>query len=312
MQAKDYYQILGVSRNATPEEIKKAYRRLVLKYHPDRNKSKGAEEKFKEINEAYAVLGDSQKRKEYDLLGSAFHQQYSTEDIFRDFDIGDIFKDLGFDTGDFFSYIFGGRRKKQRETFGDFFQYRTHPGPFSRRGYQQAQIKGPDLIYELAITLEEAMQGAEKDISYKRGGKIEKMTVKIPKGVDTGKKLRLGAKGELGPTGIPGDLYIKIRVLEHPLFKRHGDDLHLDKAITFSQATLGSTIDVPTLGGKTLSVKIPPGTQSNTKFRLKGHGMPRLNSSGSGDLYARILIQVPTHLKPEQRKLIEELARFGI
>lgn len=311
MRAKDYYQILGVSRNATQEEIKKAYRHLVLKYHPDRNKSKEAEEKFKEINEAYAVLGDPQKRKEYDLLGSAFHQQYSTEDIFRDFDIGDIFRDLGFDTGDLFSYIFGGRRKSKRD-FGDFFQYHTHPGPFSRKRYEQAQIKGPDLIYELAITLEEAMQGVEKDISYERGGKREKITVKIPKGIDTGKKLRLVGKGELGPTGIPGDLYIKIRVLEHPLFKRQGDDLYIDRAITFSQAALGSTIDVPTLAGKILSVKVPPGTQPNKKFRLKGQGMPRLNASGSGDLYVRILIQVPTYLRPEQRRLIEELAHFGI
>jgi len=311
MQAKDYYQILGVPRNAPQEEIKKRYRHLVLKYHPDRNKTKEAEEKFKEINEAYAVLGDPEKRRQYDLLGSAFHQQYSTEDIFRDFDIGDIFKDLGFDTEGLFSHIFGGRRKSKRD-FGDFFQYHTYPGPFSRRRYEQTQIKGPDLVYELTITLEEAMQGTEKTISYKRSGKAEKIMVKIPKGIDTGKKLRLAAKGELGPTGIPGDLYIKIRVLEHPLFKRKGNDLYLNRAITFSQATLGSTLDVTTLGGKTLSVKVPPGTQPNTKFRLKGHGMPRLNGSGSGDLYVCIIIQVPAHLTPEQRKLMKELSRLGI
>ena len=310
MQAKDYYQILGIPRNATQDEIKRAYRQLVLKYHPDKNKSKEAEEKFKEINEAYAVLSDPEKRRQYDLLGSAFHQQYSTEDIFRDFDIGDILKDLGFDTEGLFSYIFGGR-KKSKWGFGDFFQYHNYTEPFYRRRCEQAPTKGPDLIYELAITLEEAMRGTKKAISYMRGGKVENITVKIPPGIDTGKKLRLASKGEVGPTGIPGDLYIKIKVLEHPLFKREGDDLYLDKKITFSQATLGSEVEVPTLDGKNLILKIPPGTQSNTKFRLRGYGMPRLNAPGRGDLYVRVIIQVPKYLTPEQQRLIKELARLG-
>ncbi|MCD6320583.1 MAG: DnaJ domain-containing protein [Candidatus Desulfofervidaceae bacterium] len=307
---KDYYEILGVPKNATQEEIKRAYRRLALKYHPDRNKSKEAEEKFKEINEAYAVLGDPEKRRQYDAMGAAgFHQRYTTEDIFRNFDIGDLFKDLGFGTDDLFSYLFGHKpRGTRRGPFG------AHTGPFAG-GYEHPRrtpVRGPDLIYELPISLEEAAKGGEKTIAYERSGRQEKIVVKIPPGVKTGQKLRLAGKGEFGPTGLAGDLYIKIRVMEHSLFKREGDDLYIDRTITFSQAALGATVNVPTLEGKTLEVKIPPGTQSHTKLRLKGYGMPRLKEGGRGDLYVRVIVQVPKYLTPEQRKLIEELARLGL
>ena len=301
---KDYYQILGVSRNATQEEIKHAYRRLALKYHPDRNKSKEAEEKFKEINEAYAVLSDPQKRQQYDAMGAGFHQQYTTEDIFRDFDIGDIFKDFGFSTEDFFSYIFGGRpRKTRRVYFGT--------GPFGYEQPRQTPVKGPDLIYELPISLEEAASGSEKTIAYERNGKQERITIKIPRGVNTDQKLRIAGKGKLGPTGIPGDLFVKIRVLEHPLFKREGDNLYINRTISFSQAALGTTIHVPTLEGKTLEVKVPPGTPSHTKLRIKGQGMPSLKG-GRGDLFVQVIIQVPKYLTSEQRELIEKLARLGL
>jgi len=301
---KDYYEILGVPRNATQEEIKRAYRRLVLKYHPDRNKSKEAEEKFKEINEAYAVLSDPEKRRQYDAMGAAFHERYTTEDIFRGFDIGDLFKDLGFDTEDFFSYIFGRGARTTRRGY-------TYTDPFSYVRTRHAPVKGPDLIYEMTITLEEAAKGGEKTIAYERGGKTERIIVKIPPGVKTGQKLRLARKGEYSPTGEPGDLYIRIRVLEHPFFKREGDDLYIDRGITFTQAALGTTINVPTLNGKTLEVKIPPGTQSHTKLRLRGYGMPKLGG-GRGDLYVRVLLQVPKYLTPDQRKLLEQLARLGL
>jgi len=304
MKVKDYYEILGVPRNATQEEIKRAYRRLVLKYHPDRNKSKEAEEKFKEINEAYAVLSDPEKRRQYDAMGAAFHEHYTTEDIFRGFDIGDLFKDLGFDTEDFFSYIFGRGARAGRRSY-------TYSDPFSYVRARHAPVKGPDLIYELAITLEEAAKGGEKTIAYERGGRQERIVVKIPPGVKTGQKLRLAGKGEYGPSGIAGDLYIKIRILDHPLFIREGDDLYIDRTITFTQAALGTTINVPTIDGKTLEVKIPPGTQPNTKLRLKGYGMPKL-SGGRGDLYVKVLIQVPRYLTSEQKRLLEELARLGL
>jgi len=304
---KDYYEILGVPRNATQEEIKRAYRRLVLKYHPDRNKSKEAEEKFKEINEAYAVLSDPEKRRQYDAMGAAgFHQQYTTEDIFRNFDIGDLFKDIGFSTDDLFSFLFGGHRGTRQGGF------RYHTGPFGYEHPRSSPVKGPDLIYELALSLEEAAKGGEKTIAYERGGRTEKIVVKIPPGVKTGQKLRLAGKGEFGPTGLAGDLYIKIRVMDHPIFKREGDDLYVDRVITFSQAALGTTVRVPTLDGKTLEVKIPPGTQSHTKLRLRGHGMPRLKEGGKGDLYVRVIVQIPRYLTDEQRKLVEELAKLGL
>jgi len=301
---KDYYQILGVPRNATQEEIKRAYRRLVLKYHPDRNKSKEAEEKFKEINEAYAVLSDPKKRQQYDAMGASFHQQYTTEDIFRDFDIGDIFKDFGFSTEDFFSYIFGGKPRRAKRVY-----FRT--GPFDYEQPRRTPVKGPDLIYELPISLEEAARGGEKTIAYERGGKQERITIKIPCGINTGQKLRIAGKGELGPTGIPGDLFVRIKVLEHPLFKREGDHLYINRTISFSQAALGTTIHVPTLEGKTLEVKVPPGTPSHTKLRVKGQGMPSLKG-GRGDLFVQVIIQVPKYLTPEQKRLIEELARLGL
>ncbi len=303
---KDYYKILGIPRNATQEEIKKAYRRLVLKYHPDRNKTKEAEEKFKEINEAYAVLGDPEKRRQYDAMGAAsFHQQYSTEDIFRNFDVGDLFKDLGFSTDDLFSFLFGHKR-------GVSGHFRYHTGSFGYEHPRSSPVKGPDLIYEMAISLEEAAKGGEKTIAYERSGKQEKIVVRIPPGVKDGQKLRLAGKGEFGPTGLAGDLYIKIRLMPHPIFKREGDDLYIDKTITFSQAALGTKVHVPTLEGKTLEVKIPPGTQSHTKLRLRGHGMPRLRAGGRGDLFVRVIVQIPRYLTEEQRRLIEELAKLGL
>jgi curved DNA-binding protein len=203
---KDYYEILGVSKNATPEEIKRAFRRLALKYHPDRNKSKEAEERFKEINEAYAVLSDPQKRRQYDTMGAGFHQQYSTEDIFRNFDIGDIFKDFGFSTDDFFTHLFGGqvgRRKRGFDPFRSSF--------FGEQYQRQTPAKGTDLIYELAISLEEAARGGEKTIAYEHEGKQERISLKIPPGINTGQKLRVPAKGGLGPSGVRGNLYVKIR-----------------------------------------------------------------------------------------------------
>ena len=320
---KDYYTLLGVSKTATADEIKKAYRQLALKYHPDRNKgNKEAEEHFKEINEAYAVLSDQEKRHQYDMFGAeGFRQRYSQEDIFQGFDIGDVLKDFGVGTSDIFSVLFGGggrgRGRVRYSTYGGPFGQQA-PGAggadfsdyFARGGAAPSQ--GRDTITDLTITLEEAAKGAEKLISLQRDGKVEKIAVKIPLGIDTGKKLRVAGKGESGPGGTrAGDLYVTVNVQKHPLFTREGADIYIDQEINFSQASLGTTIEVPTLNG-IKKVKIPAGTSGNTKLRLKGEGMPHLKGRGKGDAYVRIVIKVPKKLNSKQRELVEGLAKEGL
>lgn len=320
----DYYKILGVEKNATLDEIKKKYRQLALKYHPDRNKgSKEAEEKFKAINEAYAVLSDPEKRKQYDMFGSSgFHQRYSQEDIFRGFDIGDIFKDFGFTTEDIFSNIFGRRSRQKRAS-----KAQTR-GPFEAMGYGFEEIfgrhggvdtggteslKGLDLTAEIYISLEEAARGATKEITTTRGPKRDTITVKIPAGISDGKKLRLAQKGEPSPHGgPPGDLYLVVRVREHPMFRRQDDDLYFEKEIKLSEALLGTSIEVPTLLNGTRRIKVPPGTQSGAKIRLRGTGIPRLGGAGRGDTYVVIKVRIPTALNKRQKELIESLAAEGL
>ncbi len=313
MSGRDYYQLLGVSRSASPEEIKKAYRKLALKYHPDRNKGdKGAEAKFKEMSEAYAVLSDPEKKKQYDMFGAdGFHKRFTQEDIFRDFDFGSIFKEFGFGTGgrgpNIFSQIFGGPGQAQYRGGGPF------ESAYGGYGGQPQGMRGQDLVYELSVTLEEAATTTDKVISYQVGGRHEKVSVKVPAGISTGKKLRLSGKGQPGSYGGPnGNLYIQIRVLNHPLFKREGDDLILNREIKFSEALLGTEIEVPTIDKKTLRLKIPPGTQSNAKFRLKGHGMPHMNRGGRGDEYVHVTIAIPKKPNKKQKALAEELSEVGL
>lgn len=318
---KDYYKVLGVSKNATLDEIKKAYRKLALEYHPDRNKgNKEAEEKFKEINEAYAVLSDPEKRRQYDTFGAeGFRQRFSQEDIFQGFDIGDILKDFGFGTSDIFSTLFGGGKRKgfRYSTFtGPFGQYSTGDEGFDAADYfargGAGPAKGRDTIYDLTITLEDAARGTEKLIAIRRNGKVEQIAVKMPPGIDTGKKLRIAGKGERGAgSGPPGDLYVRVQVQNHPLFRREGDNIYIDQEITFSEAVLGTTIEVPTLNG-IKEVKVPPGTSGNTKLRLKGEGIPHLKGKGKGDAYIRIFIKVPKNLTSKQKELIQSLAKEGV
>lgn len=304
MSEKDYYKILGVSQNASDEDIKKAYRKLAMKYHPDKTKGdKKAEEKFKKISEAYAVLSDKEKRQQYDTFGATgFQQRFSQEDIFKGFDFGDIFKEFGFGGTSFF----GGKGSGLRFSF-------TNGDPFGAHPRQQAQIKGADLVYELPLTLQEVAQGTSKTLSFQHGGRSEKMTVKIPKGMTSGKKLRLAGKGEPSPYGgPPGDLYIKAKVIDDPLYSVKGNDLYLQREIKLSDALLGTSISVPTLDGKELSLKIPPGTKHKTKLRLAGHGLPRMNDKGRGDLYVNIHVNMPRNLTGKQRRLIEQLAEAGL
>jgi len=343
MVEKDYYQILGVPRNASQEEIKRAYRRLVLKYHPDRNPgNKEAEEKFKEISEAYDVLRDPQKRAIYDHYGHAGLNSQGVRTTFRDFD--DIFSTFS-------------------EIFDEFFGFRP-----SRRKVPET---GADLRYDLEISLEEAVYGVEKEITinkktscpfcdgsgvqpgYKpqvcdfchgrgqvyethgffkigttcprcggegylilnpckrcegRGWVKEKKTIKlrIPPGVDSGTRLRIEGEGEPGLYGgSPGDLYVVIHVKSHPFFVRRGDDILCEVPISFVQATLGDEIEVPTLKG-TQRIKIPPGTQPGHIFRLKQMGVPHLNRSGCGDQLVRVIVKVPTNLTQRQMELLKE------
>ena len=304
MSGKDYYKILGVDKSASPEAIKKAYRKLALKYHPDHNEGdKAAEAKFKDLNEAYAVLKDSEKRKQYDMFGAeGFQNRYSQEDIFRDFDLGSIFEEFGFGKFDRgqggFNRMFGGG-----------------PGRRGFDGFQQQprRMKGRDLIYELPMTLEELMSTSQKSITYQSNGRQEQVSVKVPAGMKDGQKLRLQGKGQPGPNGGPsGDLYIKIKEMPHPLYRRENSDLYFKKKIPFSLAVLGGETEVSTLDHKVLKLKIPPGTQDSSKFRLKNLGLPSYNGRERGNAYVEIAIEVPKELTEDQRELMNSLADVNL
>ena len=304
--AEDYYQLLGVKKDASATDIKKAYRKLAMKYHPDHTKGdKSAEEQFKKISEAYAVLSDKKKRKEYDTFGAeGFQQRFSQEDIFRGFDFGDIFREFGFG-GDFFSGR--GRGSGTRFNFGG-------GGPFgSQAGQQQARMKGADLVYEIALTLKEVATGTSKTISLQHQGYSEKVTVKVPKGLISGKKLRLAGKGSPSPLGGPaGDLFIQSKVLNDSVYKAENHDLHMNQELKLSEIILGTSISVPTLDDKQLNLKIPPGTKPGTKMRMSGHGLPHMKGGKKGDLYLKIQLKLPKNLTDEQKELIDKLAATGM
>ena len=304
MAETDYYKMLGVKKTASENEIKKAYRKLAMKYHPDHTKGdKSAEETFKKISEAYAVLSDKEKRKQYDTFGSAgFQQRYSQEDIFKGFDFESVLSEMFGGSG-----RFGGGGRGMRFSFdGD--------GPFgSYQRQQQAHPKGSDLEYELPLTLEEVAAGTQKIISFQHKGRSEKITVKIPKGMISGKKLRIAGKGEPSPYGgLAGDLYIKSKVLDNSIYDVQAQDLYINRDIKLSEAILGTNISVPTLSGKELKLKIPAGTKHKTKMRLSGHGIPHMHGKGQGDLYVRIHVNMPKRLTKKQKGLIEQLAKVGL
>jgi molecular chaperone DnaJ len=356
MAKDDYYDLLGVTKKATEEELKKAYRKKAVQYHPDKNPgNKEAEEMFKKVSEAYEVLKDPEKRAAYDRYGHAafqgggggargpaggFHDPY------------DIFREVFGQGGGIFEEMFGGG------------------------GRDAGRRDGADLRYDLEITLEEAARGVEKEISFRKlvscehchgsgsepgtkrvtcptcrgagqvrrsggiivftqtcptcggsGVKIEKpcsvcrgegrvpkttkLSVRIPPGVDTGSRLRSAGNGEAAASGgSPGDLYVVLSVKEHELFERQGDDLFCEIPIKFTLATLGGSIEVPTLSGRA-SLKIPAGTQSGTTFRLRDRGMPSLRGGRHGDELIRVHVEVPTSLAADQRKILEEFARVS-
>jgi curved DNA-binding protein len=312
----DYYKILGVSRDASPEEIKKAYRQLALKNHPDRTKGdKEAEERFKQISEAYAVLSDKEKRQQYDTFGDAgFQQRYSQEDIFRNFDMGSILREFGFNFGTAAGGA-GGFRTMGGAPFGAFFHENGggHCGQGGCQGGHASSIKGDDLYMELPVTLEEVLTGVDKTISLRLGSQTERVAVKVPAGIDQGKKLRVSGKGSPSPNGgLPGDLYLQIKVESHSIFSRDDSDLIIEKQIPFSKAALGTIIPVTTLDGRELQVKVPAGIQTNSRLRLKDKGLPSGPLGPRGDLYVKIMVEIPKTLTDQQRELIAKLAETGM
>jgi molecular chaperone DnaJ len=361
-EKRDYYEILGVEKTADKKDIKKAYRKLAMKYHPDVSEDPESAEKFKEISEAYAVLYDEEKRNTYDQYGHAGMGGFSQEDIFNNINFEDIFRGFGF----------GGSSGGGFETIFDLFGFGG-----GRRNQPQ---KGDDILYDLKISLEEAASGLEKDIEvyHKKTcpvcngtraepgteaktcptcggsgqvrhvnntplgqfatirpcnhchgeGKIienpckecrgkgiikQKNTIhiNIPPGVEDGSRLRVSEEGDVGKRGGPaGDLYVMIRVKPHQKFQREGANLIYKMPISFVQASLGDTIEVPTLDGA-VDLKIPSGTQTGTSFRIKGHGMPHLRWNGKGNLYVKVKIVTPRKLSPKQKELQQEFAEIS-
>jgi curved DNA-binding protein len=304
MDYKDYYKILGVERKASEEEIRKAYRKLAMQYHPDRNPNdKQAEERFKEINEAYQVLSDAEKRAHYDRLGSDY-SQWQQRGAPGDFNWGDYAS--GFPGGVRVEYsgdiddLFGGAGG-----FSDFFRTifgREAPGAATgtrTRSRQQQQPRGYQ--QELEITLQEAYEGTTRLLQ--TDGKQKQ--VRIPAGVRTGSKVRVPG---VAPNGL--DLYLIIDVKDDPRFERRGSDLHTTASTDVFTAILGGEAEIETLSGK-LKLTVPAGTQPEQVFRLAGRGMPTVkNANEKGDLYVRLKVQIPKYLSPKQRELLEEASRI--
>ena len=314
VQFRDYYETLGVSKTATDDEIRKAFRKLARKHHPDVNKDKAtAEEKFKQINEAYEVLGDPEKRKKYDELGANWNQPGGFQPPpnwggqsgggFRRYTPGEgggiDFEFGGTGFSDFFEAFFGGGGRQAG--FGG--------SPFGQR--QRSAERGSDVEADIMVTLEEALHGSKRPISLRRGNsnKVESYQVKIPKGVHEGQRIRLAGQGEAGAGGgTSGDLFLRVRLARHPDFNVEGNDLIHEVKLPPWRAALGGELQVPTLGGHA-RLKIPPGTQGGQRFRLRGHGLPTAAET-RGDLFVEVQIQIPTKLSEREREIWNELAKL--
>jgi DnaJ-class molecular chaperone len=327
MEFKDYYSTLGVAKTATEKEIKTAFRKLARKHHPDVNPGdKAAEARFKELNEAYEVLGEPEKRKKYDELGANWRMY---EQAGAGAGAGS-----GFPGGGEWNVNFGGGQgggfrtmteEQMREMFGegdpfsDFFHTffggaapAEEPGPRGRAGRGRGARKGRDVEHELELGLEDAYQGAMRRFSIKHDGHARTVDVRIPPGVSDGSRVRVAGEGEHGSGGAPaGDLYLRIRIAPHPRFERKGKDLYTRVSVPLTTAVLGGEVEVKTLSGKSLRLKIPPTTQNGQVFRLKGHGMPAVGKPNEpGDLYATVDVQVPRELTPEERAHYEALQKL--
>lgn len=294
----DYYKLLGVARNASADEIQKAYRKLARKYHPDVNPDKGAKEKFQQIQTAYETLNDPKKREMYDQYGSSYESFGAGPGPG-----GGAWRTQSTGSGGFegfdFSQIFGGGG-------GDFFQqFGGGQAPGGRRGGRRS-ARGSDVQHELEVPFQTAVTGGEAHLHVRRpNGKEETITVKIPMGIDHGQTIRLRGQGEEGAR--PGDLLITVKVAAHPCYRREGLDLAVRVPVTLSEAALGAKVDVPTPHG-VISVKIPAGTSSGKRLRMKGQGIE--NKKGNkGDLYVEILIVLPDQIDEESAELIRKIAQ---
>ena len=296
MSKRDYYSTLGVERTSSPEEIKKSYRKLAMKFHPDKNPgNKKAEDSFKEITEAYETLSDHKKKELYDQFGFAGANQG--------------FAGTGPGFGGGFSGNYGGSENFQ-DIFGDIFG-----DVFQKRGPTRKQ-RGADLRYTLTISLEEAAIGSEKMIHFvrNRSGKEDeaKLMVKIPAGVKPGQRLKLSGEGDGSLNGGPnGDLYVILNIAEHNLFKREEDDVILELPVSYLDAIFGCSLEVPTLSGK-IAVKLPPGTHSGQVLRIKGKGFQKMGGFGAGDMLIRVLVDTPNDLSIDERKALEEIRKSAI
>lgn len=327
--AEDYYQVLGVSRSATKAELKKAFRKLALKYHPDQNKGdKSAEAMFKKANEAYAVLSNDEKRKQYDMFGAeGFSRKYSQEDIFRDGNLEDVFREFGFGRGHFssFSEMFSGKRRtggRRRSAAGEGFSGagNFNPGGFNMGGFGgfgagggAASDRRKPAETELRVSLEDIVTGGRKRVSIDSGLGAETIDINIPCGVADGAKLRLSGKGPINPaTGERDDLYCKIIIEPHPVFQRKDSDLVLEKEVRLTELVLGGKVRVTTIDGKEIELKIPPGSRNNGVLRIKGKGIPGVKGKPDGNLMVRLIALLPAELSEKQQRLFAELAETGL
>lgn len=305
MANPDYYKTLGVSRTASAEEIRKAYKKLARKYHPDvRPDDKDAETKFKEVQEAFDVLGDEQKRGQYDKFGNAFRGGAGPQA--QPFNWGNAGGGPGgpggsgpIDLGD----LFGGQ-----VDLGDLFGGAFGGGGGAGRGGRRAR-KGEDIAVEADIPFHIAVSGGEYDLHLQRDGKHERLTIKVPAGVDTGSTIRLSGEGQPGQgNGAKGDLLVSLRVAPHPYFRREGNNLLLDVPLTVTEAALGAKVEVPTLSEGTVTLTIPSGTSSGAKLRLRGKGVVDRTTKQPGDQLVVVKIVVPQNANPRAKELLTELA----
>jgi DnaJ-class molecular chaperone len=326
MAGNDYYNILGINRDASEREIKQAYRRLARKYHPDVNPGdKSAEAKFKDINGAYEVLSDKEKRQKYDQFGDQWQHadQFAgakwQQTPFWDFSQADGATRFHFSEGD----------------LGSLFDDLLHGFGTTTTRQRVRPRKGQDIDYPVEVTLEEAYHGTTRTLSLRveepcsacqgtgriqnlpcsvcRGSgmvsRVKRIEVKIPPGVKDGARVRIAGKGQPGYGGASGDIYLVVSVKPHKVFERRGDDLHVEVAVPLTMAVLGGEVQVPTLKGK-LALKIPPETQNGRAFRLAGQGMPHLGNSSRGNLLARVKVVLPTKLSPQEKELFEKLSKL--
>lgn len=325
MEYKDYYKILGVDKKATDKEIKTAYRKLARRHHPDVNKNDPkSEAKFKEINEAYEVLSDSDKRQRYDQIGPEWADfqpgaRPPRGGAGRRVHVNMGGQDMG-DFSEFFRTIFGGGGGFEPES-GTFRNARPSGVSggwevgdiFGRGGGRSGPEAGPDFETNIDLTLDEVLRGTTKvlQLAEHEGGPTRRVEVKIPPGVRDGQRVRVAGEGGAGDAGArKGDLFLRVRVLPHPVFERKGDDLAVSFTVPLTTAVVGGEAQVPTLDGP-IGIKVPPGSKPGRVFRLRNHGLPRREGGGRGDLLATLNVDVPTSLTPREKEIFEELRTLG-